>query len=101
MRKTRIVKKEETVLFCDVCGKKIQNYTSCSICYRELCDNCSKDMEFTSSMWYSPCPICFKLKDKYFKEIQKYFSESEVLRDKGIDLLNMWKKESLELKSED
>ena len=39
MRKTRIVKKEETVLFCDVCGKKIQNYTSCSICYRELCDN--------------------------------------------------------------
>ena len=94
MRKTIMVKKEKVVYFCDLCGKETTYYNSCSICNREFCDDCSKGMKHTSLIWYPHCPICIKLKEKYFNDIQKCFKESEELRDKGIDLMHKWGKES-------
>ena len=94
MRKTIIVEKEESVLFCDICGKKIKTYTSCMICNRELCENCSKDMKHTSSMWYPPCPVCLKFSKKYFEDIKKCFEKQEEFQKKGMDLMNKWGKES-------
>jgi hypothetical protein len=90
MRKTIKVERERSLIFCDICEKEIDTYNSCSICNRELCDNCSKDMKYSTSMWYSPCPICIKWKGEYFEVIKKCFEESEKLRDKGIALMNKW-----------
>lgn len=94
MRKTVIVEREKEVFFCDLCGEEIDTYNTCHICRRELCDKCSKDMKYTSSMWFPPCPICVKLKGKYFNDIQKCFKEAEELQDKGHDLMSKWGQDS-------
>ena len=96
MRKTETVPKEIEVMYCDICKKKIKRceITVCSICDRDLCDNCWPVKRQLPDIWYYPCPICKKLQKKYYQKIRQKFRESEISRDEGVDMIVKWKEES-------
>ena len=97
MRKAEMIPKEIKVIYCDICKEKTKRceISVCSICDRDICDNCWPVKSQLSGIWYCPCPICKKIKKKYHQRIKQKFKESEMLRDEGIDILREWKKESL------
>ena len=89
--------REEVIRYsyiCDLCGKGTEHHRVCSICSRDLCSNCTKfDPRDMGDYPEKYCYNCFKVGDKYLRQISIEEEKCETIVEK---LEQEWRDEALE-----